>query len=106
MVELWAEIPAAAPGKPGAAEALGSLISRTSVRRPPPPEESAMLVVDETALTYEKLRPLKPTVTASFPVYHDLTNTLVGAEANPDDTVAHVWPPLPATPTPTRPRSP
>jgi len=49
-----------------------------------------MLVVDETALTYEKLRPLKPTVTASFPVYHDLTSTLVGAEAHPDDTVAHV----------------
>lgn len=49
-----------------------------------------MLIVDRLAPTYERLRPLKPVSTPTFPVYPDLVEQLVEATAHPDDTVAHV----------------
>lgn len=49
-----------------------------------------MLAVDATAPTYETLRPMRPKVSSAFPVYRDLTDTLVNTEVHPDDTVAHV----------------
>jgi hypothetical protein len=49
-----------------------------------------VLICDKTAPSLKQLRPLKPSSTATFPVYKDLTGNLVGAQAHPDDTVAHV----------------
>lgn len=48
-----------------------------------------MLVVDETAPSYRKMRPLRDPSSPAFPVYQDLTETLVKVRAHPDDTVAH-----------------
>lgn len=48
-----------------------------------------MLIAHCTAPSYEALRPLKPTLTPSFPVYADLADRLVSAAAHPDTTVAH-----------------
>jgi hypothetical protein len=49
-----------------------------------------VLISDKAAPGYAALRPLKPTRTATFPVYHDLVDKLVHASVHPDDTVAHV----------------
>lgn len=48
-----------------------------------------MLIAHCTAPSYEVLRPLKATLTPSFPVYRDLADRLVSAAAHPDTTVAH-----------------
>jgi hypothetical protein len=49
-----------------------------------------MFIADSIAPSYEELRPFKPSTTSTFPVYPDLADTLVDAQAHPDDTVAHV----------------
>lgn len=49
-----------------------------------------MLISHCTAPSYEALRPLKASLTPTFPVYRDLADRLVGAAAHPDPTVAHV----------------
>jgi hypothetical protein len=49
-----------------------------------------VLISDKTAPSLKELRPLKSSRTATFPVYQDLTGSLVGAQTHPDDTVAHV----------------
>jgi hypothetical protein len=43
-----------------------------------------------TAPSYDELRPFKPTVTPTFPVYPDLTERMLKADSHPDDTLAHV----------------
>ncbi|HET9441984.1 MAG TPA: hypothetical protein VFO65_01605, partial [Acidimicrobiales bacterium] len=48
-----------------------------------------MLTRDATAPPYDALRPLKALTTDTFPVHHDLVDTLVEAKAHPDDVVAH-----------------
>ena len=48
-----------------------------------------MLIAHCTAPSFQVLRPLKPTLTPSFPVYHDLVDRLVSASEHPDPTVAH-----------------
>lgn len=49
-----------------------------------------MLVTESTAPSYEELRPLKPLITDTFPVYHDLPNILVATESHPNSVIAHV----------------
>jgi len=49
-----------------------------------------MQVHKAIAPSYEQLRPLKESTTATFPVYRDLVDTLVTAKTYPDDTVAHL----------------
>jgi len=49
-----------------------------------------MFVAKQTAPTYARLRPLRPTVTSGFPVYEDLAARLAAVHPHPDDTVAHV----------------
>lgn len=47
-----------------------------------------MLIAHCTAPSREVLRPFKPTLTPSFPVYQDLAERLLSAPVHPDDTVA------------------
>jgi hypothetical protein len=42
------------------------------------------------APSYEELRPMKPLMTDTFPVYRDLTELLVSPRSHPDGTLAHV----------------
>ena len=49
-----------------------------------------MLITESRAPSYEQLRPLKPVTTPTFPVYPELADGLVGTDAHPDATVAHV----------------
>ena len=42
-----------------------------------------------TAPSYRDLRTLKPARTDTFPVHKNLVQTLVGAQAHPDDVIAH-----------------
>ena len=48
-----------------------------------------MLISSCAAPSYDVLRPLKPNVTATFPVYRDLAGRLLSAAATPDPTVVH-----------------
>lgn len=48
-----------------------------------------MLISHCTAPSYERLRPLRPALTPSFPVYRDLADRLAGGTEHPDATVAH-----------------
>ena len=52
-----------------------------------------MQITSTVAPTYQQLRPLKQTVTATFPVYHDLVDALVAPMGHPDPRVAHVLAP-------------
>ncbi|MDX6706976.1 MAG: hypothetical protein QOI48_2822 [Solirubrobacteraceae bacterium] len=49
-----------------------------------------MQTQDCTAPSLAELRPMKPTSTPTFPVYHELVETLAATDAHPDATVAHV----------------
>ncbi len=49
-----------------------------------------MKIADTVAPSYEQLRPLKPIITDTFPVYSKLVHTLNTAQKHADDTVAHV----------------
>lgn len=49
-----------------------------------------MVITESKAPSYEQLRPLKPLITPTFPVYQGLADLLVTTEAHPDSTVAHV----------------
>ncbi|MGI8807734.1 MAG: lipase family protein [Acidimicrobiales bacterium] len=48
-----------------------------------------MLIAHCRAPSKEVLRPYKPTLTPSFPVYHDLADKLLSVSVHPDATVAH-----------------
>lgn len=49
-----------------------------------------MRVQEATAPSYDTMRPLKPTTTATFPVYGRLDDLLAEAKTHPDPLVAHV----------------
>ena len=49
-----------------------------------------MEIAHTIAPTYRQLRPLKPVLTATFPVYRDLAHHLVATEAHPEARTAHV----------------
>lgn len=49
-----------------------------------------MYIQQHVAESYAELRPMRPAVTETFPVYEDLVSTLVTAKDYPDPTVAHV----------------
>jgi hypothetical protein len=49
-----------------------------------------VLIDKAIAPPYSTLRPLKPKVSATFPVYHDLAATVCKVAENPDPTVGHV----------------
>lgn len=49
-----------------------------------------MHVQKEIAPTYRQLRPLKPAVTSTFPVYKELPAALAEAKTHPDPVVAHM----------------
>ncbi len=44
---------------------------------------------DVDAPSFAELRPLKPKRTKTFPVFHDLVDTLVGTKKQPDDVIAY-----------------
>lgn len=48
-----------------------------------------MLIKNVTAPTYADLRPMKPDITATFPVYQKLAETLASTMEHPDPIVAH-----------------
>lgn len=49
-----------------------------------------MLITRVTAPSYETLRPLRSPTSSTFPVYHQLGDTLSGTKEHPDPIVAHV----------------